>query len=72
MGGMGGNNPFANAFGPDMMKRVGAEPKFAPYLEDPSFVSKLEMLKQNPNNMQMHLSDPRIMEVRLKRRKTTW
>lgn len=63
MGGMGGGNPLANAFGPDMMARVSAEPKFVPYLADPSFVTKLKMLQQNPNNMQMHLSDPRIMEV---------
>lgn len=63
MGGMGGNNPFANAFGADMMARLSAEPKFVPYLADPSFVAKLKMLQQDPNNMQMHLSDPRIMEV---------
>eukprot|EP00903_Cladosiphon_okamuranus_P012279 g11516.t1 len=63
MGGMGGGNPLANAFGPDMMARLAAEPKFVPYLADPSFVTKLKMLQQNPNNMQMHLSDPRIMEV---------
>lgn len=67
MGGMGGSNPFANAFGPDMMARLSAEPKFVPYLADPSFVVKLRMLQQNPNNMQMHLSDPRIMEVRVVR-----
>lgn len=65
MGGMGGNNPLANAFGPDMMARLAAEPKFVPYLADPSFVTKLKMLQQNPNDMQMHLSDPRIMEVYL-------
>ncbi|CBJ30059.1 conserved unknown protein [Ectocarpus siliculosus] len=63
MGGMGGNNPIANAFGSDMMARLAAEPKFVPYLADPSFVAKLKMLQQDPNNMQMHLSDPRIMEV---------
>lgn len=63
MGGMGGNNPLANAFGSDMMARLAAEPKFVPYLADPSFVAKLKMLQQDPNNMQMHLSDPRIMEV---------
>lgn len=64
MGGMGGgSNPLANAFGPDMMARLSAEPKFVPYLADPSFVTKLKLLQQNPNNMQMHLSDPRIMEV---------
>lgn len=64
MGGMGANNPLANAFGSDMMARLAAEPKFVPYLADPSFVAKLKLLQQNPNNMQMHLSDPRIMEVR--------
>lgn len=65
MGGMGGSNPLGNAFGPDMMARLSAEPKFVPYLADPSFVTKLKTLQQNPNNMQMHLSDPRIMEVRI-------
>ncbi|CAM9439347.1 unnamed protein product [Pylaiella littoralis] len=63
MGSMGGNNPFANAFGSDMMARLSVEPKFVPYLADPSFVAKLKMLQQDPNNVQMHLSDPRIMEV---------
>lgn len=62
-GGMGGNNQFANAFGPNMMAKLAAEPKFLPYLADPSFVAKLNMIQQNPNNMQMHLSDPKIMEV---------
>lgn len=57
-------NPLANAFGPDMMARLAAEPKFVPYLADPSFVAKLHSLQQNPNNMQANLSDPRIMEVR--------
>lgn len=65
MGGMGGNNPFANAFGSDMMAKLAAEPKFVPYLADPAFVTKLKMLQSNPNSMQMHLSDPRIMEVRV-------
>lgn len=64
MGGMGGSNPLANAFGPDMMDKLAAEPKFVPYLADPAFVTKLKGLQTNPNNMQMYLSDPRIMEVR--------
>lgn len=70
MGSMGGNNPFANAFGSDMMARLSVEPKFVPYLADPSFVAKLKMLQQDPNNVQMHLSDPRIMEVNLVRNRT--
>lgn len=60
----GVGNPLANAFGPDMMAKLAAEPKFVPYLADPSFVAKLHSLQQNPNNMQANLSDPRIMEVR--------
>lgn len=56
-------NPLANAFGPDMMARLAAEPKFVPYLADPVFVAKLQNLQRNPNNMQANLSDPRIMEV---------
>lgn len=63
MGGMGASNPFAKAFGSDMMAKLGAEPKFVPYLADPAFVAKLKLLQQNPSNMQMHLADPRIMEV---------
>ena len=64
MGGMGGNNPFANAFGPNMMAKLATEPKFLPHLADPAFVEKLNMIQQNPNNLQMHFSDPRIMDVR--------
>ncbi|CAM9091766.1 unnamed protein product [Ascophyllum nodosum] len=63
MGGMGGNNPFANAFGPNMMAKLATEPKFLPHLADPAFVEKLNMIQQNPNNLQMHFSDPRIMDV---------
>lgn len=59
--GMG--NPLANAFGPDLMAKLAAEPKFAEYLKDPSFVVKLQAMQRNPNNMQANLSDPRIMEV---------
>lgn len=46
-----------------MLARLAAEPKFVPYLADPSFVAKLKALQQNPNNMQAYLSDTRISEV---------
>ena len=51
MGGMGATNPLANAFGSAMIARLAAAPKFVPYLADPSFVTKLKLLQQNPNNM---------------------
>jgi stress-induced-phosphoprotein 1 len=56
-------NPMANLFGPSLIAKIAADPKCAPYLDDQSFMQKLQMLQTNPNSLQMMMGDPRIMEV---------
>ena len=51
-GGMGGGNPFGgmnNPFGPTMMTKLAANPRFLPYLADDKFRAKLEALQRDPN-----------------------
>lgn len=52
--GMGG------LFGPQMISKLAAHPKFGPKLADPTFMMKLKMIQTNP---QMMMSDPEMMEV---------
>ena len=66
-GGMGGMGAaMASAFGPDMIAKLGANPKTAPYLSDPAFVAKLQAVQANPSSLgellQGGQSDPRMME----------
>jgi len=56
-------NPMANLFGPSLIGKIAADPKMKEYLSDPTFMQKITMLQQNPNNLQMCMGDPRIMEV---------
>mmetsp|Transcript_36953 Transcript_36953/g.50933 ORF Transcript_36953/g.50933 Transcript_36953/m.50933 type:complete len:498 (+) Transcript_36953:1285-2778(+) len=66
MGGMGGSNPFAgmNIFTPDTVNKIKADPALAPFLDDPSFVEKLNSVIANPANMEKYMKDePRLMQV---------
>mmetsp|Transcript_3059 Transcript_3059/g.5734 ORF Transcript_3059/g.5734 Transcript_3059/m.5734 type:complete len:436 (-) Transcript_3059:154-1461(-) len=54
---------MANLFGPSLISKISNDPKLKEYLEDPTFMSKIEMLQKNPNSLQMMMGDPRIMEV---------
>jgi stress-induced-phosphoprotein 1 len=61
------DNLRENPFGPNVVDRVLSNPKFAPYLSDPSFVSKVNKL-QSPNGLKEMFSggsaqDPRMLEV---------
>ena len=55
-GGLGGM--FAG-----LEEKVRAHPKLSQYLSDPSYMAMLNMLQTNPQNLQMCLQDPRIMET---------
>ena len=61
-GGAGGN-PMAGLFGPQLIAKIGQDPKMREYLSDPGFMQKIQMLQSNPNSLQMMMQDPRIMEV---------
>jgi len=58
-----GGNPMANLFGPALISKIAGDPKMKEYLSDPSFMQKIALLQQNPNNLQAVMGDPRIMEV---------
>lgn len=57
-GGLGG---FFND--PQMLQKLAANPKTSSLLADPSFMAKLQRLKQNPSNIGMEMQDPRILQV---------
>lgn len=47
-------------FGPQMIQKLAAHPKFGKKLGDPAFLNKLQMMQTNP---QLLMSDPELMEV---------
>ena len=60
-GGMGG---FGNMFNdPQMLQKLASNPKTSQFLADPSFMAKLQKLKQNPNDISEAITDTRIMQV---------
>lgn len=61
-GGQGGGlgNMFSD---PQMIQKLANNPKTASLLADPSFMAKLQRLKQNPNNIGEEMRDPRFLQV---------
>nr|KAJ3418051.1 Hsp90 cochaperone [Polyrhizophydium stewartii] len=57
------SNPIAKIFGPNMWEKIAANPRLSPYLAQPDLVQKLREIQANPQTMNMHLQDPRMMEV---------
>jgi stress-induced-phosphoprotein 1 len=53
-------SPLGGLFGPQMIAKLAAHPKFGPKLADPAFMMKIKMMQSNP---QMMMSDPEMMEV---------
>lgn len=61
-GGPGGG--LGNMFNdPQMIQKLANNPKTASLLADPSFMAKLQRLKQNPNNIGEEMRDPRFLQV---------
>lgn len=58
LGGLGGmfNDP-------QLLTKLQNHPKTRDFLKDPSFLSKLTQIKQNPNDSQAIFSDPRMLQV---------
>ncbi|TVY24065.1 Heat shock protein sti1-like protein [Lachnellula hyalina] len=57
-GGLG--NMFTD---PQLYQKLAANPKTSKFLADPSFMMKLQQLKQNPNDTQSMFQDPRMIQV---------
>lgn len=62
IGGPGGG--FGNMFNdPQLISKLAANPKTSSLLADPSFMAKLQRLKQNPNSIGDEMRDPRFLQV---------
>ncbi len=48
---------------PQMIQKLANNPKTASLLADPSFMAKLQRLRQNPNNIGEEMRDPRFLQV---------
>ncbi|CAP60167.1 uncharacterized protein PODANS_1_4830 [Podospora anserina S mat+] len=48
---------------PNLIQKLASNPKTSALLADPSFMAKLQAIKQNPNNTQELFSDPRFIQV---------
>lgn len=48
---------------PNLLQKLASNPKTSGYLADPSFMAKLQAIKQNPKNAQDLFSDPRMIQV---------
>ncbi|KAG9778583.1 Hsp90 cochaperone [Exophiala dermatitidis] len=57
---MGLGNMFND---PQLIQKLAANPKTAPYLADPQFMAKLQQLAKNPSDMGQALGDPRFLQV---------
>ncbi|KAF8413015.1 hypothetical protein HHK36_000989 [Tetracentron sinense] len=58
------SSPFGNIFqGPELWAKLTADPSTRAYLQQPDFVKMIQDLQRNPNNLNMYLSDQRMMQV---------
>lgn len=48
---------------PQLIQKLAANPKTSKFLADPSFMQKLNQIKQNPNDSQSIFQDPRMLQV---------
>jgi len=65
-GGLGGKgSPFGQIFTPDIWAKLAMDPKLKPYLDEPDYCAKITQLVQNPQTIQLHLQDQRIMKTLL-------
>lgn len=60
----GGMNGLGNVFSaPDVIPKIASNPRTMPYLQDPTFMMKLQELQRDPSSISKHLSDQRVLEV---------
>lgn len=55
-------SPFGDAFGPEMWTKLTADPKTRGFMQQPDFVNMMKDLQRNPNNLNLYLQDPRVMQ----------
>lgn len=60
-GGLGGLGSMFND--PNLIQKLASNPKTSSLLADPSFMAKLQNLKQNPNSIGEEMRDPRFLQV---------
>jgi len=57
-------SPFGDAFtGPEMWTRLTADPTTRAYLQQPDFVKMMQDIQRDPNNLNLHLKDQRVMHA---------
>ncbi|TVU29034.1 hypothetical protein EJB05_20576 [Eragrostis curvula] len=49
--------------GPELWTKIASDPATRPFLEQPDFMQMLREVQRNPSNLNMYLSDPRMMQV---------
>ncbi|KAI8927489.1 stress-induced protein sti1-like protein [Entophlyctis helioformis] len=59
------DNPMAKIFGPGLFEKIAANPKLAPFLAQADLVAKLRDIQANPNNINLYMQDPRMMNIML-------
>ncbi|KAI1308444.1 Hsp90 cochaperone [Mortierella claussenii] len=50
-------------FGPDVVTKMAANPKLRPLLSQPDLMEKVRAIQANPNALNQHMQDPRIMSL---------
>ena len=57
-------SPFGNIFqGPELWAKLTADPTTRSFLQQPDFVNMIQDIQRNPNNLNMYLSDQRMMQA---------
>ncbi|EYU26825.1 hypothetical protein MIMGU_mgv1a003301mg [Erythranthe guttata] len=62
-GGGPGSNPFGEAFGPEMWVRLSSDAGTRELLQQPDFVKMMQDIQKSPNNLNLYLKDPRVMQA---------
>ncbi|KAJ0105957.1 hypothetical protein Patl1_18563 [Pistacia atlantica] len=58
------DNPFNSAFaGPEMWAKLTADPTTRSYLQQPDFITMMQEIQKNPNNLNLYLKDQRVMQA---------
>lgn len=55
-------SPFGEAFGPEMWVRLASDSSTRGYLEQPDFVKMMQDIQKSPNNLNLYMKDPRVMQ----------
>ncbi|KAJ3109943.1 Hsp90 cochaperone, partial [Physocladia obscura] len=56
---------LGNLFGGDILSKIAGNPKLSPFLAQPDYVQKIAEIQKNPNNINLYMQDPRIMNTML-------